>query len=70
MQGLKLGLKLEICRLINHLQMFYLLQNSKINFREFKFFLGPLKMRKFRHAVNPVIGLLRSLARMGLGAIS
>ena len=39
-QGLEPGLKLELCRLTNRQQRFYLLRNPRIISVEFKFFLG------------------------------
>ena len=43
-QGLKLGLKLELCCLANKLYRFYRLRNHSINCVEFEFFLSPLLM--------------------------
>ena len=44
LQGLKLGLKLELCRVTNELLTilrFYHLQNYSINYVEFEFFVSP-----------------------------
>ena len=54
LQGLKLGLKLELYYLTNKLLRFYLLQleNPRIICAEFKFFLGQLKKPKLKTAVS------------------
>ena len=50
LQGPKLGLKLELCRLTNELERFYHPQNHSINCREFEFFLSPLLMPNLSQA--------------------
>ena len=53
-QRLELGLKLELFRLTNGLQRFYLLRKPRWICVEFEFFLGPLKRRNWEECQGDI----------------